>query len=259
MPEVVVETVMGLESAVLNSYVPTYVSAAPKPVPAASKVPPPAVSKVNVTFRPSAAVNTKPCLSSCVLVAVTPVCADKLLMAVVIMVRLISVSLPNVTLAVVKPLIVTVPAAVDADIAEPKTVVCPTVAVTPLCADTRLIAAAFAIALDAIDAGVPLDSWSSVAKEAPTTVPFNTRSPLANAGTFPVVAPIELKEALGPKPMSLVCTESKPMFMVSPLVTPVCNLTLPAEPSNNLILLWLVVVATLLICCFIWSTSNCND
>ena len=141
------------------------------------------------------------------------------------------------------------------------------------------MAAALAIALAAFGLGSVAgvaesafeDSLSSVANEAPTTTPLMTKSPLKIAPDNPVagltddvarilnLAPTELSDGLPPSPMSLVLTDPKPMAMVSPLFTPVCSVILPAEPSNSLMLLWLVLVATLLISAFIWSTSNCKE
>ena len=119
------------------------------------------------------------------------------------------------------------------------------------------MAAALAIALLALVldefAGSEYDLVSLLANEAPTTTPLSVSEPSTSALLLSpeIKPPTELKEARLPKPMSLVCMESKLIFMVSPALVPVCNWMLPAEPSNRLMPLRLVLIAMSWICALI--------
>ena len=195
-------------------------------------------------LRASSATNTTPLFTSPVSTARTPVCALIALMAFIAKARLAPMSAVVVIEAVATPLIVITPAPPAPVIAVPPTVVLPKTATTPVCALAALIAAALAIALEDLSLE---DKVSSAADEARTVTPFNTKSPaavfLANEPAVPL-KPVEVREAREPRPMSLVCTESTDIVINSPARTPVCNLMAPAEPSNNLMLLKLVCLAT---------------
>ena len=80
--------------------------------------------------------------------ALTPVCAEIRLIALTTFVRLTPASAVTFKEAVATPLIVKYPAPVAATCAKPETIVLPTVAVTPDCEETALIAATLAIALE---------------------------------------------------------------------------------------------------------------
>ena len=204
-----------------------------------------AVTVVNATvmLRPSAASSRTPPRSSPVSMARTPVWPAMALIASVTSVRLAALLVVVVIAAVAWPLMVMLPVAAAAVCAAPVITVLPTTAETPVWALARLIAAALATA----EADFSLDdTLSSSADDAPMVTPLITRSEATSdwlADRLVIVAskaPVADSAAVAPVPRSVARDDPMLSFTVSPARLPVCNWTLRAEPSSNLMPLKLV-------------------
>ena len=129
-------------------------------------------------------------------------------------------------------------------------------------AATLAIALAEAAAVGLAKVVSTKDALSSCASDAPIATPFKYKALSSRASNVaPAVywPPAEARVARVPTPISLVRADPKSSLMVSPAMVPVWITTFCAEPSNNLMLLWFVLVAISSICNFSWATSSWID